>query len=56
MESEGKENSEMPKVDKAKFDDLLRRMLKAKPAPQSEIKTSRKTKAGKVIPSPAKTV
>jgi len=43
---------EMAKVDKAKFDDLLRRMLRAKPAPKSEIATSRKTKAGKVIPAP----
>jgi hypothetical protein len=40
------------KVDKAKFDDLLRRMLKAKPAPKSEMKTSRRTKAGKIIPGP----
>ena len=51
MESEGKENHKMPKVDKAKFDDLLRRMLKAKPTPKSKIETSRKTKVGKVIPA-----
>jgi len=40
----------MAKVDKAKFDALLTRLLRAKPAPKSTIKTSRKTKAGKVIP------
>jgi hypothetical protein len=51
VESEGKENHKMPKVDKAKFDDLLRRMLKAKPTPKSKIETSRKTKVGKVIPA-----
>ena len=45
------EKSNMAKVDKAKFDDLLRRMLKAKPAPKSKIETSRKTKVGKIIPA-----
>jgi hypothetical protein len=42
----------MPKVDKAKFDGLLTRLLKAKPAPKATIATSRKTKAGKIIPPP----
>jgi hypothetical protein len=42
----------MAKVDKAKFDGLLKRLLQAKPAPKSTIETSRKTKAGKIIPNP----
>ena len=42
----------MTKVDKQKFDDLLRRMLRAKPAPKSSLKTSRKNKAGKIISNP----
>ncbi len=42
----------MPKVDKQKFDALLTRLLRAKPAPKSSIETSRKTKAGKIIPAP----
>jgi hypothetical protein len=42
----------MAKVDAQKFDALLTRLLKAKPAPQSSIKTSRKKKAGKIIPAP----
>jgi hypothetical protein len=41
----------MAKVDKDKFDALLKRMLQAKPAPKSSIETSRKTKLGKVIPA-----
>jgi hypothetical protein len=39
------------KVDKDKFDGLLKRLLQAKPAPKSSIKTSRKKKTGKVIPA-----
>jgi hypothetical protein len=39
------------KVDKEKFDALLTRLLRAKPAPKSTIKTSRKKKVGKIIPS-----
>ena len=42
----------MPKVDKTQFDALLIRLLRAKLAPKSTIETSRKTKAGKVIPNP----
>jgi hypothetical protein len=42
----------MAKVDKDKFDALLKRMLQAKPAPKSTIDTSRKKKAGTVIPQP----
>ena len=42
----------MATVDKAKFDALLTRLLQAKPAPASSIKTSAKRKAGKVIPAP----
>jgi len=41
----------MAKVDKAKFDALVTRLLKAKPAPKSSIETSRKTKIGKIIPA-----
>jgi len=44
--------SDMAKVDKEKFDSLLTRLLRAKPAPQSTIKSSRKTKLGKVLPAP----
>lgn len=40
------------KVDKSQFDTLLTRLLKAKPTPQSSLKTSRKKKAGKIIPAP----
>ena len=40
------------KVEKQKFDALLTRMLKAKPAPKATIKTSIKRKAGKVISAP----
>jgi hypothetical protein len=32
----------MPKVDKAKFDGLLKRMLQAKPAPVEKIKIAKK--------------
>jgi hypothetical protein len=39
----------MAKVDKDKFDALLKRMLQAKPAPKSTIETSRKKKMGKII-------
>ena len=39
------------KVDKAKFDALLIRMLKAKPEPRKKIKISGK-KAAQVIPHP----
>jgi len=45
------EDGIVPKVDKAKFDGLLKRMLQAKPTPVSKIKTSRKTKGAKVIPA-----
>jgi len=41
----------MATVDKEKFDALLTRLLKAKPAPKSTIETSRKTKVGKIIPA-----
>ena len=41
----------MAKVDKEKFDNLLTRLLKAKPAPKSTIETSRKKKLGKIIPA-----
>ena len=41
----------MAKVNKQKFDDLTATDAPVKPAPKSSIKTSRKTKAGKIIPT-----
>jgi hypothetical protein len=40
----------MSTVDKDKFDALVTRLLKAKPAPKRTIETSRKTKIGKIVP------
>jgi hypothetical protein len=49
-----KHNQRMAKVDKEKFDALLKRMLQARPAPKATIETSRKTKVGKIIPDSSK--
>ena len=40
----------MTTVDKQKFDDLLRRMIQAKPTKTNEVRDRRRKKAGKVIP------
>jgi hypothetical protein len=43
------EMSNIPKIDKAKFEDVVNRLLRQEPTKRSEIKTGGK-KLGKVIP------